>query len=216
MPPTQRTLEAVVNRSFLLVRALGCALLLLVMVVGCSKSEPTAENAKPAATQAGGGGQSQSAPSAAANNSSSSAPSAGPMAGGTPIASAQYSGDPDLRADLMEVRRNSGGSLTAKWRVVNTSGGSGGSGLVAGSAGKEIYYNFNWEDIYYIDPAENKKYNFLKDAEGKRILDIFEGNYKPGQQRLNWAKFPAPPASSKKVTISIPKFAPFEDVPVAE
>jgi hypothetical protein len=210
-----RTLEAAVNRSFLFVRVIGCALLSLLLIAGCSKSEPAAETAKPAATQASGGGQSQSAPSAAANTTSSGAPAAGPMGGGTPIASAQFSGDPDLRADLMEVRRNSGGSLTVKWRLVNTSSGAGG-GLVAGSAGKEIYYNFSWDDIYYIDPAENKKYNFLKDAEGKRILDVFEGTYKPGQQRLNWAKFPAPPAGSKKVTISIPRFAPFEDVPVAE
>src|SRR4051812_38578356 len=135
MPPTQRTLEAVVNRSFLFVRAIGCALLLLVMVVGCSKSEPAAENARPSGTQAAGGGQSQSAPSAAANNSSSSAPSAGPMAGGTPIASAQYSGDPDLRADLMEVRRNSGGSLTAKWRGGENPRGGGGRGARGGAAG---------------------------------------------------------------------------------
>jgi hypothetical protein len=215
-----RTLEAAVKRSFLFVRGTSCALLLLLLMVGCSKSEPAAETAKPAATQAGGGGQSQAAPSAAANTTSnttsSGAPAAGPMGGGTPIASAQFSGDPDLRADLMEVRRNSGGSLTVKWRVVNTTGGSGGSGLVAGGTGKEIYYNFSWDDIYYIDPAENKKYNFLKDAEGKRILDVYEGTYKPGQQRLNWAKFPAPPAGSKKVTIAVPRFAPFEDVPVAE
>ena len=132
------------------------------------------------------------------------------------IASTQFSGDPDLRADLLEVKRNSGGSLTVKWRVVNTAGGGGQNGLVAGSGGKDIYYTYHWDDIYYIDPAENKKYNFLKDAEGKNILDVYEGTYKSGQQKLNWAKFPAPPAGSKKVTINLPKFSPIEDVPVAE
>ena len=202
------------KHSLLNVRWLGSALLLagLVWLAGCSKSEPAVETAKPAATQAGGGGQSQSAPSA--TSTSSSAPAAGPMGSQNVIASAQYSGDPDLRADLLEVKRNSGGSLTVKWRVVNTAGASQ-AGLVA-SQGKDIYYTFHWEDVYYIDPAENKKYNFLKDAEGKNILDIYEGTFKAGQQKLNWAKFPAPPASSKKVTINLPKFSPIEDVPVAE
>jgi hypothetical protein len=194
------------------IRWLAGAMLLLTLA-GCSKSEPAAETAR---TQSQSSSGAQSQPAAGNTSASNSAPAAAPMSGQNPIASAQYSGDPDLRADLMEVKRNSGGSLTAKWRVVNTSGGSGQSGLVAGSSGKEIYYNFAWDDLYYIDPAENKKYNFLKDAEGKRIVDVFEGSYKPGQQRLNWAKFPAPPAGSKKVTIAVPKFAPFEDVPVAE
>ncbi|MDP9267178.1 MAG: hypothetical protein M3P27_02490 [Acidobacteriota bacterium] len=201
------------NRSLMFVRWLSCAVLLL-MVAGCSKSEPAAETAKPAAQSAA-----QPAPSnpGAANTSApSAAPAGAPMATPGVIASAQYSGDPDLRADLLEVRRNSGGSLTVKWRVVNTAGSGGQAGLVAAPTGKDVYYTFAWNDLYYIDPAENKRYNFLKDAEGKNILDVYEGTFKPGQQRLNWAKFPAPPASSKKVTISLPKFAPFEDVPVAE
>ena len=202
------------NRSLMLVRWLSLAVL-LVWVAGCSKSEPAPETAKPAA-----GTQPQSSSAAQPAGNTGAAPAGAttgaPQGGQTAIASAQYSGDPDLRADLLEVRRNSGGSLTVRWRVVNTAGSRGGGGLVASPEGKDIYYNFAWDDLYYIDPAENKRYNFLKDAEGKRILDVFEGGYKPGQQRLNWAKFPAPPAGSKKVTISLPKFAPFEDVPVAE
>ncbi len=104
--------------------------------------------------------------------------------------------------------------MIVKWRVINTVGGTQG-GLVA-SQPKKIYYDFGWDEIYFIDPAENKKYNFLTDAEGKKILDVFYGSLGPGEQRLNWAKFPAPPATSKKISVNIPKFAPFEDVPVTE
>jgi hypothetical protein len=129
------------------------------------------------------------------------------------LASAEFSNDPNLRCDIVEVKRASGGTLNIRWRVTNTTGQPGG---LTGSQGRTILYNFNWSQIYYVDPAENKKYGFLTDAGGNRILQVFEGNYAPGQQRTNWAKFPAPPASSQKITIYIPNFPPFEDIPVSQ
>ena len=133
-------------------------------------------------------------------------------AGGA-IASAQYANDPDLRCDLLEVKRISGGAVMIRWRVINTAGQA--AGLTA-TAGKTIRYNFDWPELYFIDPIENKKYQFLTDSAGNRILDVFYGDLAPGQQRLNWAKFPAPPVTSTKISISLPKFAPFEDVRVME
>jgi hypothetical protein len=101
------------------------------------------------------------------------------------------------------VKRVSGNALLARWRVVH-----------AGST-PDIYYDLAWKDVYFIDPAENKKYGFLTDSEGNRILDIQWGHMKPGQQWLSWAKFPAPPPTSNKISLSVGSFAPFEDVPVA-
>ena len=132
----------------------------------------------------------------------------------TAIASAQYSQDPELRCDLLEVKRVSGGALLVRWRVINT-GGGGSSGLTA-TAAKPIRYNFDWNELFFIDPAENKKYQFLTDSGGNRILDVWYGDLAPGQQRVNWAKFPAPPASSTKISLALPKFPPFEDVPVSQ
>jgi hypothetical protein len=129
------------------------------------------------------------------------------------IASAQYAGDPDLRCDLLEVKRVSGGAVLIRWRLVNTAGQA--TGLTA-TATKPISYDFDWPQLYFIDPAENKKYQFLTDSAGNRILDVWYGDLAPGGQRLSWAKFPAPPASSTKISVTIPKFAPFEDVPVSE
>ena len=130
------------------------------------------------------------------------------------IASAQYSQDPDLRCDLLEVKRVSGGALLVRWRIINT-GGGGSSGLTA-TAAKPIRYNFEWNELFFIDPAENKRYQFLTDSGGNRILDVWFGDLGPGQQRVNWAKFPAPPPSSTKISLSLPKFPPFEDVPVSQ
>ena len=130
----------------------------------------------------------------------------------TVLATAQFSADPDLRAEILEVKRVSGGTLNVRWRLVN--GAPQGGGLT-GAGGKPISYDFNWDQIYFVDPAENKKYQYLTDSAGNRILEVFYGSLEPGQQRLNWAKFPAPPASSNKISLYLPKFAPFEDLPIS-
>ncbi len=137
-----------------------------------------------------------------------------PAAPAGPLASAEYSLDPTLRCDLLEAKRVSGGALLVRWRIVNGAG-AGAGGLVA-TPTKPIPYTFGWDELFYIDPAENKRYQFLTDSAGHRILDVWYGDLPPGQQRVNWAKFPAPPASSTKISIAIPKFTPFEDVPISQ
>jgi hypothetical protein len=133
---------------------------------------------------------------------------------GGPLASAEYSQDPTLRCELLEAKRVSGGALLVRWRIVNGAG-AGGGGLVSTTT-KSIGYSFHWEELFYIDPAENKRYQFLTDSAGHRILEVFDGELAPGQQRANWAKFPAPPATSTKISIQIPRFPPFEDVPISQ
>jgi hypothetical protein len=144
------------------------------------------------------------------------APAAAPV-----LASGQFSSDPDLRCDLLEVKRISGGALMVRWRIVNTAGQANASstgGFTNPTSAKTIHYYFSsWDALNYIDPAENKKYLPLTDSANNRILDVFgDVTLQPGQQLLNWAKFPAPPPGSTKISISIPNFAPFEDAPVAQ
>jgi len=180
------------------------ALILSVLSFGCggrqaevpatsATSAPSAPAATPAADTA-------PAPAPATTASAAVVPAAPPA--GTVIASETYSKDSNVRADLTEVRRVSGGALLVKWRVTNT-------------GQSNVYYDFSWDDLYYVDPAENKKYEYLKDSEGNRIIDVAWGTLKPGEQRSNWAKFPAPPATSTKISLMLPKFPPLEDVPVA-
>lgn len=178
--------------------AITCA----VLAVSCAKESspgPAPQAAAPAQPAVVPATQPAAQPAAA---SAQAAPPAVPAGG---IASGQFSQDPDLRCDLLEVRRVSGGALMVKWRIVN-----------AASQPKNIHYDFRWEQIYYIDPAENKKYAYLTDAEGGRILDVFFGELPAGQQRANWAKFPAPPPTSNKISVTIPNFRPFEDVPISQ
>lgn len=128
------------------------------------------------------------------------------------LATAEFSDDPALKAEIIEVKRISGGALIIRWRIVNGEGGA--AGLTA-DEGKTISYDFGWDELFFIDPAENKKYGYLVDTDGNRILDVYYGNLDAGEQRANWAKFPAPPASSGKISITIPGFPPFEDIPVS-
>jgi hypothetical protein len=137
----------------------------------------------------------------AADEAPASASAAASAAAGV-IASAQYSNDPNLRCDLLELKRVSGNALLARWRIVNT-------------GAKPISYDFSWDDIYYIDPASNKKFNNLT-IDGKKILDMWWGTLQTGEQHTMWAKYPAPPATSKRISLNVPKFTPFEDAPVSE
>ncbi len=162
---------------------------------------------------------SETAPITAAPPAASPATGVAPAAAATPvatvIASETYSQDPNIRADLLEVKRVSGGALLVKWRIVNTTP-TAGAGTLSSAEAKPIHYDFSWTDLYYVDPAENKKYGYLTDSEGNRILDVWWGQLKTGETRANWAKFPAPPATSTKISLTLPKFPPFEDVPVAQ
>jgi hypothetical protein len=186
------------------------------LLASASAPEPQASTPS-SASQPGAEAPNQPAPSQPATTDTSVAMAAAPEAPaadpapaaappqakpGSVIASAQYSNDPSLRCDVLEVKRVSGGALLARWRFVNT-------------GAKPVSYDFSWDDIYYIDPEGNKKYNFLT-IDGKRILDQWWGTLQPGEQRVVWAKYPAPPATSKRISLNVPKFTPFEDIPVSE
>jgi hypothetical protein len=169
----------------------------VVVIAVCVAAAPACSKAAP--QPAPPAQQAQAAPPA-----QPAVPVAAPaVAAPAALGSAQYSANPEVRCDLLEVKRVSGNALLARWRVVHA------------GTNPSINYTFDWPEVYFIDPAENKKYGFLTDSDGNRILDMKWGLMKPGQQWLSWAKFPAPPPTSNKISLSIGGFAPFEDVPVA-
>jgi hypothetical protein len=144
-----------------------------------------------------------------------------PAATAGALGSAQFSEDPSLQCDLLEVKRISGGALMIRWRITNTAGqanaSTGGFANPAPPAEIQYYVGGGYRELFYIDPAENKKYLPLTDSNNDPIAELFFNvKLQPGQQRLNWAKFPAPPPGSTKISITIPRFTPFEDVPVAQ
>jgi len=177
----------------------ACAALLLgagtASAIACSKPAP---QPTPPAQQAQAAAPTQAAPLTQPPATIAPAPP-----GSGVIASAQFSSNPQIRCDLLEVKRVSGNALLVRWRVVHV------------GATRNIQCCLtDWNGLNYIDPAENKKYSFLTDSEGTRIVDVKGGLMDPGEQWISWAKFPAPPPTSNKISLSISGFAPFEDVPV--
>jgi hypothetical protein len=179
-------------------------------ISGCSR-EPVAAGA---GAPAPGAVQSAATPAAVPPRPAPADTVRTPVADAAPavLARQPFNSDPDLTCEVLEVRRVSGGAVLLKWRLVRASATSGSA--VAGEKG--IWHNWSWADVYFTDPAENKKYSGLKDTAGSWLAQgPFGGHsYKPGGQQAMWMKFPAPPETSTKVTFIFPGFPPFEDVPV--
>jgi hypothetical protein len=189
------------------------ALLATALVSGCGKPEPASQppattTAAPAAAPAATAAPQQ--PQAPAAQAAGAPQTATPA----PLASQQYNQNSDLRCDVLEVRRVSGGALLIRWRLIRAAAAAGG-GLVAGQQPATIYHNWVWDGVYFTDPAENKKYEGLKDSAGQWISQGDAKYYAPGDQQGVWMKFPAPPPSSNKITFVFPGFPPFEDLPVS-
>jgi hypothetical protein len=131
----------------------------------------------------------------------------------TPLATQEYNEDPDLRCDVLEVKRLSGGAMLVKWRLSRPAAGAG-SGLTAAPAAT-IRPDWHWNYVYVTDPAENKKYFGLKDSGGAWLAQGETKYYAPGDRQVMWMKFPAPPETSARIAFVFHGFPPFEDLPVS-
>ena len=112
-----------------------------------------------------------------------------------------------LEVHLIELRRTSGDTVTAKWLYRNT------------TESEVTVQNLISPSTYLVDPAAKKKYFCVKDSEGDWVAGKFHdnrGEVKAGQTFKMWAKFPAPPAATEKLTVYINGVAPLEDVPLAK
>lgn len=77
------------------------------------------------------------------------------------------------------------------------------------------------DQISVIDDATAQRIGVLKDGEGAFLASPInsgpqnELGFRVGEgAKIVWAKFPAPPATSKTVSINIPDVVPFDGVPV--
>lgn len=116
---------------------------------------------------------------------------------------------PGIMADVVELRRK-GSTLTATVRFRNT-----------GSDRAEP--DFMYTETYLMDPAGGKKYDVLKDTEGRYIAALRSGysnrwyDYvSPGASKTVWIKFPAPPPEVKTITFQLPNVMLFEELPIAD
>ncbi|MFY9531457.1 MAG: hypothetical protein WAR24_21340, partial [Candidatus Acidiferrales bacterium] len=150
---------------------------------GCSKKE---EAAVPPP-------QPQPAPQSAPTPSSNAPPTQGEL--------------PGLTLTIQELKRSSN-ALTLKFVLQSKNGMA--FGYEFGEGDKEFG---NIAGIHLIDAANKKKYFVVRDADGACVCSSNIANIAAGSQSVLWAKFPAPPDDVQKITVEVPHFPPFEDVP---
>ena len=185
-------------------------LVVALAFLGCSRPEPTRPAAPPAASSVAIATLS-AVPAATPTPAAVAAPAA---AGAAVIATADAE-TPGVRADVTELKRTSGGTVSLKFAMINDSD-------------KPVSFSYNFVEpghdipdfsgiggVHLIDPVGKKKYFVARDSEGKcvcsqKVADIPKGG------RVNlWAKFPAPPDDVPQISIIIPHFSPMDDVPLS-
>jgi hypothetical protein len=116
-----------------------------------------------------------------------------------------------ITAEVTEVSRKEG-VLTVKVRYRNT-----------GTKAMHVYIVGGSEDVnkFYVTSGNNKMLP-LRDSQKIPVMTpgntvgTVGANINPGSSFLFWGKYPAPPASVKKVTYMTPHAPPFEDLPITE
>ncbi len=85
---------------------------------------------------------------------------------------------------------------------------------------EDITYYGEVADISVVDDATAQRYTVVEDQSGRPMVSDLSGSSLRLSTRRDeagtvWIKFPAPPASSATVSISLPKVGSFDGVPVA-
>jgi hypothetical protein len=117
---------------------------------------------------------------------------------------------PGLTLTVQELKRSSS-ALTLKFALINQSKDGFAFSYSFGEGDKEFD---SIGGIHLIDAANKKKYFVVRDTDGACVCSRNIANIAAGSQSVLWAKFPAPPDDVQKITVEIPHFPPFEDVPI--
>jgi len=178
---------------------------------GCGKKEQAAAPAAPVA----------SAPQPAVSAlppASAPAPTAAPAAApAAPVTAAIASADgeqPGRRVEVTELKRVSGGTVSLRFTMVNDADeiafhdayGEAGHSKDFGSIG----------GVALVDPVGKKKYLVVRDTDGACVCSRDIPNMAKASRLNLWAKLPAPPEDVRKISVSIPHFAPMDDVPISQ
>ncbi|HEX6322926.1 MAG TPA: hypothetical protein VFZ36_04315 [Vicinamibacterales bacterium] len=118
---------------------------------------------------------------------------------------------PGLRAEVTELKRTSGGTLTLRFTLVNDSRQTVNVGDV--QALLDLGGSYPVGGVHLIDAAGRKKYFVARDSENRCVCSEFTG-LAPGERANHWAKFPAPPDEVQQISVVLPTFSPMDDVPI--
>jgi hypothetical protein len=122
---------------------------------------------------------------------------------------------PGIKAEIQELKRNSGGTVTLKLTLINGSSKDLGFGYDFGDSDHHIKDFASVGGISLIDAVNKKKYLVARDSEDTCLCSRGVNSVAAGERLNVWAKFPAPPDDVQKINVSIPHFSPADDVPIS-
>ena len=135
-----------------------------------------------------------------------------PNAQGKQILASTDGDTPDVMADILELKRTSGDTITLKFAINNGSSENFDFSYNYGNGSTSDYGTIG--GVHLLDPTNKKKYLAIRDSNGKCVCSTGLSSIAPGAKKNLWAKFPAPPANVTKLSIGIPHFIPVDDVPL--
>ena len=135
-----------------------------------------------------------------------------------PLATADYEVE-GVEVALLSVKRVSDGTLTVKWEYRNKTDKPKELGASFDGMGWSEPFSLVYH-AYVVDARNRMKYPVLKDEKGNLVAARHAGRkvvvLGPKQTIGTWAKFAAPPADAKKISIFIQGTQPFEEIPISE
>jgi outer membrane protein OmpA-like peptidoglycan-associated protein len=116
-----------------------------------------------------------------------------------------------LVAEITGVYRTAGGFLTVTFRYRNNGAST---------------FAFPWQrhvaGSYYLDSENRRKYEVVRSqqqeplcSENSEIVGQSGEKIPPGSSMAFWAKFAAPPESTRTLSVSLPFAPPFDNVPIS-
>lgn len=111
--------------------------------------------------------------------------------------------EPGIKVDVTELKRTGNGMVTLRMNFTNDG---------ARDVSISVY------EIGLLDLEEKRKYSPVRgtDSPIDCICSEHSANVRAHETKRAWVRFPAPPATVKKVGIDIKGFGPIDDVTVTE
>ncbi|HUE89214.1 MAG TPA: OmpA family protein [Vicinamibacterales bacterium] len=134
-----------------------------------------------------------------------------PRTSPAPAIASQEAEAEGLMAEITSISRSAGGVVTITMRYQNN-----------GSKPHVFPHAPLIRGIYFLDPANRRKYEVARDrADQPLCSETLNYNFpsgvqlRPGESISLWAKFGAPPESTRTVNVHLPMAPPFDNVPLA-
>lgn len=148
---------------------------------------------------------------AAAPAPAAAKPAPAPATPAKPAALATADGETQgLRLEVTQLKRAGSDAMMLKFTVYNDSDKE-----YNGNEFHKKEYN-STDGVYLVDLEGKKKYEVVKDSDGNCVCSRSINSIASHFTAVLWARFGAPPATTTKLSVTVPHFTPMDDVPLSQ